>query len=220
MAEREGWLKVAWQFLVWCAGKAMEFIHFCLDKLLAEKVTFDFGVAASIILITTLLIGSGCWAASIAISRRHSGLLHFVLGLVFPIIHPFTIMFGMDLHGERARRKKLAAEQRKREQAEVEKQRMLEIQGAHKTEEQGEESTEDTEKKKRFDKAYFERIARDKSGENAGPWQVGFGDDDIIVQQILEVQDNLLLVEVTGREGKNEKLRIPYNRIDYWTNYY
>ncbi|MDD3694484.1 MAG: hypothetical protein PHG44_00775 [Lentisphaeria bacterium] len=214
MINKEGWIRAVWQFLVWFAGKFMDFAHFCLDKLLAENVVFEFDKALFIVLFSTLLIGSGCWAASIAISRRHSGPLHFVLGAMFPLIYPFIIMFCMELHGEGSRRRKLEEEKRQKELAEEEKQRVLEIQGLREKKEEG-QSSEDKQQPS-FNKSYFEDIARDESGQKAGPWKVGFGGNDIVVQQILEVQDSLLLVELSGREGKNEKLRIPFNRIDYW----
>ena len=123
------------QLLVWLGGKFMAIARFCLEKLLAENVSFNFPAAVLLVLATTILIGSGCWAASIALSRRHSGWLHFLLGALMPGIYPLVIMFAMGLKGERKRKKQRAAERRAREKEEEEKRLVMEIQGIQPQEE-------------------------------------------------------------------------------------
>jgi hypothetical protein len=214
LSDKERWLQQVWAFLVWLGGKFMAIARFCLEKLLAENVSFNFPAAVLLVLATTILIGSGCWAASIALSRRHSGWLHFLLGALMPGIYPLVIMFAMGLKGERKRKKQRAAERRAREKEEEEKRLVMEIQGIQPQEEPVEEDEGE------FNAQYFERIARDASGNKAGPWKVNFAGADIIVQEILDVQADFVLVEMTGREGTNEKMRIPYSKVESWRDYY
>ncbi len=214
MIEKESWLRAVWAFVLWLGDKFVSIAQFCLEKLLAEDVSFNFPAAFLLLLLTTILIGSGCWAASIASSRRYSGWLHFLPGFFLPGIYPLVIMFVMGLSGERLRKKKMVAERLAREKEEAEKRRVLELQGA----EQQEASVEASESS--FNLRYFERIARDTDGNKAGPWKVVFSGVDIVVQEILDVQADFVLVEMTGREGQTEKLRIPYSKIEFWGDYY
>lgn len=215
MIEKESWLRAVWAFVLWLGDKFMVIARFCLEKLLAEDVSFKFPAAVLLLLISTILIGSGCWAASIALSRRHSGWLHFLLGAFLPGGYPLIIMFAMGLKGERQRKKKMAAERLAREKEEEEKRRVLELQGLQEQAEQKEEEPEDA-----FNARYFEKIARDADGNKAGPWKVSFAGSEIVVQEILDVQADFVLVEMTGREDKNEKIRIPYSKIESWHDYY
>ncbi len=208
MANKEDWLRAVWNFTLWLWDKIGEFAHYCFDKLLAEEVHFSFMGGFFLFAISTLMIGSGCWAASIAISRRHNGKLHFLLGALIPLLYPFIIMFAMGLKGEGERRKLLEEEQKAKDLAAAEKQKVLEIQkGGVKA-----EVIETSE----FNVEFFKKIARDAEGDKAGPWKVVFAGNEIKVLEILEAHPDLVLVEMLGREDTKEKIRIPYNRIDSW----
>lgn len=215
MIEKESWLRAVWAFVLWLCDRFVAIAEFCLHKLLAEEVSFNFPAAVVLLLVTTTMIGSGCWAASIASSRRHSGWLHFLLGAFLPGIYPLLIMFAMGLKGERQRKKKMAAERLAREKEEAERRRVLELQGLQEQAEQKKEEPEDA-----FNAHYFEKIARDADGNKAGPWKVAFAGSDIVVQEILDVQEDFVLVEMSGREDKSEKIRIPYSKIESWRDYY
>jgi len=214
LKDKERWLQEVWAFVVWLAGKFVAIAQFCLGKLLAENVSFNFLAAVLLVLATTILIGSGCWAASIALSRRHSGWLHFLLGALMPGLYPLVIMFAMGLKGERQRKKQMAAERLAREKEAEEKRLIMEIQGIQPQEAPIEED------EGKFNAQYFERIARDADGNKAGPWKVNFAGSDIVVQEILDVQADFVLVEMIGREGTHEKIRIPYSKVESWRDYY
>jgi len=92
-----------------------------------EKAELDAdpGVAMVIALALTFLLGSACWAASIAQARRHPIWLHFTLGLLLPWVYPLVILFAMNIKGEKEMRAKLEAEQRAKEEREAERQRNI-----------------------------------------------------------------------------------------------
>jgi hypothetical protein len=214
MGNKENWLRAVGKFLLWLGEKVVDISRFCLGKLLAEDVSFNFQTAFLLLLVSTIMIGSGSWAASIALSRRHSGWLHFLLGALMPGVYPFVLMFTMGLKGERERKKKIESERLEQEKEEEERQRVRGLLRMQEGEETDAEEDEDS-----FNARYFERIARDAEGNKAGPWKVVFAGMDIIVQEIIEVQEDFVLVIMSGREGKNEKLRIPYSKIGSWEDY-
>ena len=215
MGNKENWLRAVGNFLLWLGERIVDISRFCLGKLLAEDVSFNFQAAFLLLLVSTIMIGSGSWAASIALSRRHSGWLHFLLGALMPGVYPFVLMFTLGLKGERERKKKIESERLEQEKDAEERQRVRDLLGIEEKEaEQTAEELEDS-----FNARYFERIARDEDGNKAGPWKAVFAGMDIMVQEIIEVQEDFVLVVMGGREGKNEKLRIPYSKIDSWEDY-
>ncbi|MFA6930140.1 MAG: hypothetical protein WCT05_07415 [Lentisphaeria bacterium] len=214
MAAKEGWLLAVWKFVLWAVEKFIDIAHFCLEKLLAENVHFELPAALLIFLLTMIMIGSGCWSASIALSRRHSGWLHFLIGAFLPGVYPLVIMFTMGLKGERQRKKKMAAERQAQECAAEEKKKVLELQGVSL------EEVVEAEDAEQFNARYFAKIARDAGGNKAGPWKVIFAGHEVVVQEILEAQEDFVLVLMDGSEGTNQKLRIPYTKIESWRDYY
>lgn len=213
--EKESWLRTAWAIL----QKITEFIfsisQLGLEKLGAEQVEFNPLYGAVMLLVFGVLLGSGCWAASIALGRRHAGWLHFLLGFFLPGIYPIVILFAMNLKGEGQRRKRLKDDSQLKGRQEIERQQMLELQGL------GSPSEEKVEEEKKvWNQRYFERIARDDAGELAGPWNVVVAGNSFVVLQIIDAQESVVLVETTGREGGTQKLRLPYNKIESWENNY
>lgn len=174
------------------------------------------GIEVDPLLMVILLVGltgwlfSGCWASSIASSRRHSALAHFVLGLCVPYAYPLFILFAMDIKGAKAREQKQQAAKAKEAAAAEERQRVAELVGRDVL---AEPETAEPAAEKRFDAAYFERIARDEQGNPTGPWRITFGGNEVKVLRILEPLPDVVSVEIETREGGRAKFRIPYGRI-------
>jgi len=209
--EKESWLRTAWAILLKIAEFIFSISQAGLEKLGAEKVEFDPLYGVVMLSVFGIMFGSGCWAASIALSRRHAGWLHFPLGFFLPGVYPIVILFAMNLKGEGRRRKHLAESSQLKEQQIIERQKMLELQGvvlAPETEAHGEEKV--------WNQHYFERIARNDTGELAGPWNVVVAGNSFVVLQIIDAQEAIVLVETDGREGGTQKLRIPYSKIESW----
>lgn len=209
--EKESWLRTAWAIIVKIAEFIARISQAGLEKLGAEQVEFNPVAGAVLLLVFTLMLGSGCWAASIALSRRHAGWLHFLLGFFLPVLYPVVILFAMDLQGGSQRRKQLEAERRQKEQQEIERQKMLELQGVKPSEPEQSGVAEQV-----WNQRYFERLAITDSGVPAGPWNVVVSGNAFVVLQILDAQESVVLVETGGREGGTQKLRIPYSKIESW----
>ncbi len=209
--ERESWLRTAWAIIVEIAEFIVKLAQAGLKILGAEQVEFNPAYGSLMLLVFTVMLGSGCWAASIALSRRHSGWLHFLLGFFLPVLYPVVILFAMNLKGESKRRKHLAAKNRQKEEQEIERQKMFELQGIGPSEPEQAEVEE-----KVWNQRYFERLAITDTGTPAGPWNVVVAGHAFVVLQILEAQESVVLVETGGREGGTQKLRIPYSKIESW----
>ncbi|NLF16185.1 MAG: hypothetical protein GX595_02865 [Lentisphaerae bacterium] len=195
-----------------------------------SKQTQEAGIAvdplliAAILLALTLWLGSGCWASSIASSRRHSAVLSFILGLAVPWVYPLVIVFAMDIKGARARQRQQRDAAARDAAKDDERRRVAELIGREPAEATpgmaagagAEPAVGDLgadEEPQVFDKAYFESIARDDQGNPAGPWRVVFGDNEVKVLRILEPLPEVVSVEIAGRDGAPAKFRIPYARI-------
>ena len=98
-----------------------QFFRFCSDSwhwLCKTTVKFykatgkadfdcDFQVTVFLAFLVLFLLGSACWVASIAASRRHNAVVHFILGLLFPWVYPIIILFAMDIKGAKQMRENL-----------------------------------------------------------------------------------------------------------------
>ena len=171
----------------------------------------DFLVAFLIMLIILFFVGSACWAASIAASRRYMQIPHFIIGLLLPWIYPAVILFALDIKGHK--KMILAAEQEQREKAAAEAEHQKNI--ALNTEgQQAEETIDDN----GFNQAKFMALARNVDGNNPGPWNVVFSGNTMHVVKILEVLPELVSVSVQGDDGKIFTMRIPYAKMESWEN--
>ncbi|MDD4097554.1 MAG: hypothetical protein PHC30_02165 [Lentisphaeria bacterium] len=197
-------LQQAWQKIVdltlWFA-KETEKAELDADPLLALVLALGL----------TFLLGSACWAASIAQARRHSVWLHFVLGLQLPWLYPLVILFAMGIKGEREMLAKREAEKRAREEREAERQRNIALNAPV-------EAGDEDDGGQAWKRSYFERIARDRDGKPAGPWDVQFNGAVLRIARIIEVQDELVLVEQVDARGQASRMRLPYAKIEAWNN--
>ncbi len=178
-----------------------------------EKAELDAdpGMAMVIALVLTFLLGSACWAASIAQARRHSIWLHFTLGLLLPWVYPLVILFAMNIKGEKEMIAKLEAKKREQEEREAERQRNIDLLNPPEEEPEPDASIV-------WKRSYFERIARDREGKPAGPWDVQFNGVVLRIVRIIEAQDELVVVEQLDARGQISRLRIPYAKIEAWQN--
>ncbi len=180
------------------------------------QLEFDLGTWLTIILVILFLLGSACWAASIAASRRHPIWMHFVLGFVVPWIYPIIILFKMDIYGEAERKRAEQEALQKKAEAEAEKQRIQEQLGKQVALEEDESGIEG----KQWNQKYFDKIGRDEEGRNAGPWKAVISGNEIIVLEILETEPELVYVVFKDFKGAPKKMRIPYAKIESWNKTY
>ncbi len=195
-------------------------IGYFSEQTQAAGIAVDPLLIVAMVLALTLWLGSGCWASSIASSRRHSAALHFILGLAVPWVYPLVIVFAMDIKGARARQRQQRDAAARDAAKDDERRRVAEMVGrepaaaaAGAEAAAGDLDADADDEPQVFDKAYFESIARDDQGNPAGPWRVVFGDNEVKVLRILEPLPEVVSVEIAGRAGAPAKFRIPYARI-------
>lgn len=151
-----------------------------------------------------VVMASACWSASIAAARRHNVALHFLLGLILPVIYPVIILFAMNIPGkwDLSSQKQ---EETKQEEPEEEADTL-------KPDESGNIPYEPTQ-------AYFTKISRTDDGQPAGPWDVVFNGNKIVVTQIIEALPECINVAFYDAQRPEEQrtMRIPFTRIESWT---
>ncbi|HOG50315.1 MAG TPA: hypothetical protein PKY10_06970, partial [Lentisphaeria bacterium] len=103
------------------------------------------------------------------------------------------------------------AEQRAKEEREAERQRNIDLLNPPEEEPEPDASIV-------WKRSYFERIARDREGKPAGPWDVQFNGVVLRIVRIIEAQDELVVVEQLDARGQISRLRIPYAKIEAWQN--
>jgi len=208
--ENEEVLKTIWAALIkaweWFCGV----VQTCVEKLLAEDVTYNPKAIFLMLVIVTIMLASGFWAASIAKSRRYNPILHFLIGCVSFFVYPIIILLAMNIKGSTD----IVAASK----PEDDESKLLEAMKAQ--EEAAAQAAKEAEEAANGDwsQAYFTRIARKADGTPAGPWHVVFAGTPIVVRQILEVLPDTVVTEIEAEDGETRKLRIRFNKIDSWTD--
>ena len=178
------------------------------------ELSYDPNLQFWIIFWILFFFGSACWATSIASMRRHPPILHFLLGLVIPWVYPIYILFTMDIYGEKERREAEQEMIAQKEAEEEEKRRIQEELNARKAAVETEAGLKPTDS--RWTPQYFNSIARDSEGRNAGPWKAIVSGTEILVLEIIEAEDDLVYVVFKGYNDEPSKMRIPYSKIESW----
>jgi len=198
------WLNTAWE---WFCGV----VHTCVEKLLAEDVTYDSSAIFTMLVVVTIMLASGFWAASIAKSRRHNPLPHFLLGCITFFVYPVVILLAMNIKGG------VDLTSVKTPEEEGESTLLDELKAKEEAQAQAAKEAEEAACGE-WNQAYFTRIARKADGTPAGPWHVVFAGNPIVVRQILEVLPDTVVTEIEAEGGETRKLRIRFNKIDSWTD--
>jgi hypothetical protein len=178
------------------------------------EISYDPSLQFWIIFWILFFFGSAFWATSIASMRRHPPLIHFLLGFVLPWAYPIYILFAMDIHGEKERREAEQEMIAQKEAEEEEKRRIQEELNARKAVVESEAGIQST--NSRWSSQYFNSIARDAEGRNAGPWKAVVSGTEIIVLEIIEAEEDLVYVVFKGYNDEPSKMRIPYAKIESW----
>ncbi len=194
----------------------VELVQFFAGNTAKAGITVDLPVLLFLMALIALWLLSGCWAASIASSRRHSAVLSFLAGMGVPFVYPLVILFVMDVKGARERERRLREAMAQEEAVEEEKRHLAELVGAPAPEAGAAadgQAAPGAPPPQVFNAEYFTRIARDEQGNYTGPWRVIFGGNEVKVLRILEPLEEVVSVEIEARDGRTAKFRIPYARI-------
>jgi hypothetical protein len=142
--------------------------------------------------------GLACWASSIAESRRHNPKLHLAIGLLIPLFYPLILLWSMEVGKTPAELKKQEEDALKQSEVPAE----------------ADAEPEPAEPEAEFSPAGFhELMVRQKAGE-CGPWQITYDSRDVHVVQILDALPQVVVLEVGAPDGKTQRIRVPYSRIE------
>lgn len=188
--------------------------HF-IEKTQEAGVEPDMLVVIIIVFVLSVWFGFACWAGSIAGMRRHSALVHFLIGLVIPIVYPFFILFALDVKGAKQRAREATALAAEAEAQAAAKAAAREREAALAP--SGEDELRPGETAEAggpaLDQAYFKSISLDDEGNVTGPWSIKFGETEMIAQRIVEALEETVVIEIIGEGDKLQRFRVPYAKI-------
>lgn len=195
-----------------------------------------------VVIVFSILFGSACLAATVAELRNRMLIPHFCLGFALPVAYPVFAIFGLkkkmtissedrevDVMEEASaamnmqmdimmQKRELKARGIDPEAAtfddfealRLEKEAAAEAAVAEEAIQEEAKAVGNT----GINRAFFESIAVDSSGNRLGPYLIIMKDgSELAVNSIPGVFDELASCEVSGRDGKNRTIRIRYDMI-------
>ncbi len=209
------WLISLWEKVRDGAKAAWNWLSTHVHGMLVEDLQLpqaNLTLLAIALLVLSLMLASGAWAASIALMRRHKGLPFFFLGFFTFFLGPARLLYGLEIKGEKEQKERFAqaAAQRRAEEAERARKE------AEQARERGQESPAVSQEGVVWDQAYFASIQRKEDGTPAGPWHVAYNGVTVTVTEILEPLPECVQVKMVNAEGAPLVGRIPYARLEAW----
>lgn len=158
-------------------------------------------------------LGSGSLAASIAETRGRNPIVHFIAGLIIPVIYPLAISAAMS--GKAAREEEKPKEQPKPMFERAEGAPPVEMAaGSEVAMAKLDENMLKAEDRSQYDQPYFRRIATDETGRMRGPFMITTSGVEVRVERIIDCLPEVLVVETATSDAKTSRLRMPYNKIE------
>ncbi len=209
------WLIAAWDKICAWAKSAWEWLSTNVHTMLIQDMGMgDADLVALFVMlaILTIMLASGAWAASIAQMRRHNGLPYFFLGLFTFFVGPVSLLFTLEIKGEKEQLERFAQDAaRKRAEEEERKQKEALL-----ARERGQETPAVSSEGVVWNKEYFASIQRKEDGSPNGPWKATYNGVTVRVEEILEALDECLQARIVNQEGVVIVGRIPYARLQEW----
>ena len=171
------------------------------------------GVAVCVVGVA-VWIWSGCFASSVAETRMHGPLPHFIAGLVIPIVYPLIILVALPY---RTVKEKVADPTREERIERVDgppPAEMLPVSSIGDDSSIGLIDPDMLEATASFGESYFKHRAVDSTGRALGPYLITVGGEELRAERIVEVLLKTVVIEIASTGGKGQTLRIPYEKID------
>ncbi len=155
---------------------------------------------------------SACFSASIAENRMRNPWVHFVVGLIIPILYPLIILFGLPTYSKSTDKIEVDVEDAKHIEGPPP------VEAAPPVLETAAPGMVDTamidSPEIGYDQRYFKQIAFDMAGNHRGPFEFTIKGEKLKVERILEAFKEVVLIEFASSDGKMQSIRIPYRNID------
>jgi hypothetical protein len=192
--------------------------------------------------LSVILLASGFLAATIAEFKGHQMKYHFLLGIVAPYVYPF-ILFGNMKKQKKIEIAESDADKMRSTQSYILAAKLMQTTIAQEAEKQAKmdainekrgfavqpreeplvepetmavinpaNATVDSEK---FNRSFFEKLSVDANGNRVGPFQLTLKDRNcFITDKIKVVQDDLVIFEMSDKNGEIKNIRIKFVNIE------
>jgi hypothetical protein len=163
-----------------------------------------------------VIITSGGFAAAIAERRNRGPLRHFALGCLAPVIYPLMIQATLKHYtGESSSRRREADQD----------EGFQRVEGApppggppvlSPTSDAPPVIDEEIlgQPRIQFDESFFRQMTYDAKGGFRGPFEFIVNGTQVKVERIVEVLESVVVVENVNADGKPQRLRIPYSKVE------
>jgi hypothetical protein len=164
--------------------------------------------------VITVWIWSGCFASSVAETRMHGPLKHFIAGLVIPILYPLIILVALPYRTVKETVAAATSEERIERVDGPPPAEMLPVASIGEDGSVGLIDPDMLDATVTFGESYFKHRAVDSTGRALGPYVITVGGDELRAERIVEVLRNAVVIEIAITGGEGQTLRIPYDKID------
>ena len=164
--------------------------------------------------VVAVWVWSGCFASSVAETRLHGPLIHFIAGLAIPIVYPLIILIALPY---RTVKETVAASTLEEMIEHVDgppPAEMLPAAAIGGDSSIGLIDPDMLEVTTSIGESYFKHRAVDSAGRALGPYAITVGGEELRAERIVEVLQNAVVIEIASTGGEGQTLRIPYDKID------
>ena len=164
--------------------------------------------------VVTVWIWSGCFASSVAETRMHGPLMHFIAGLAIPIVYPLVILVVLPYRTVKEAVVDATDEERIERVDGPPPAEMLPVASIDEDSSTGLIDPDMLDATVTFGESYFKHRAVDSTGRALGPYAITVGGEELRAERIVEVLQNAVVIEIASTGSKGQTLRIPYDKID------
>jgi len=162
----------------------------------------------------TVWIWSGCFASSVAETRMHGPLKHFIAGLAIPIVYPLIILVALPYRTVKETVVDTTNEERIERVDGPPPAETLPVSSIDEDRPAGLIDPDMLDASVSFGETYFKQRAVDSTGRALGPYVITVGGEELRAERIVEVLPNAVVIEIASTDGKGQTLRIPYEKIE------
>jgi hypothetical protein len=164
-----------------------------LGEFLDRLTTGDyFGFVILGCIASAVVVGSGALSSSIAEGRLRGRQLHFLLGMLMPVIYPVLALFVLP-------------------RKTYEKEEATEMRMMGNAAETASDDEYDTQSALNYD--FFHASMFDTTGNPRGPFIMVVDNVELRVERIAEVMPKIVVLETVNSDGNLQTMRLPFGRI-------
>lgn len=175
-----------------------------------DAVSSDIGRVMTFSVVVLIVLGSAAMASSVAESRLRGRDFHFILGFLIPVVYPALIFCVLP-------KRKYSRKQEEERKEEHQREGPPPVEGpklaAVDAEEDEDSPLDEMGASRKYNQAYFKNLLFDDSGNSRGPFLLLVDGVELRAERILDVMPQMVVLETINADGKQQTIRIPYQRI-------